>query len=120
MIQVTTERATNASEGSQLGRAINRKPSVTTRIVTKLRAIHLWLGIGLSPFILLIGVTGIAINHFGGGFLKHLHSGKAFGTLGRITVDLVAVGLITLMLTGIGLWIGPKIVKLRKRLMKKD
>ncbi|MCZ7648325.1 MAG: PepSY domain-containing protein [Planctomycetota bacterium] len=105
--------------GDSVERAVAPRPAPAgaylPRTVAKLRRVHLYLGVVLSPFILLIAFTGIGINHFGGGLLKKLHSGKSFGAWGRMTVDLVALGLTALVITGFALWLGPKLITARRR-----
>lgn len=115
MVPVIREPRSRPSRAPAVDPHAARAAAALPRVLARLRKLHLWLGILLSPFLVVVAATGIAINHFGGGILKKLHTGKSFGLLGRLTVDLVALGLIALVVTGLALWIGPRIIKAHRQ-----
>jgi hypothetical protein len=91
------------------------------------RKIHTYIGMGLSIVLVGISVVGIMLRHplwFGiDPSISSLNSGVFI--LGEkqvnlaLLLDLVAIGLLYLTITGIGLWYYPKLAKRRKLNSKK-
>jgi uncharacterized iron-regulated membrane protein len=73
--------------------------------------IHLWLGAGVSAYVLLMSISGSAIVHrdelskrFSVEWLVNLHTNLLSGPTGRLVNGIGAIGLTMLCLTGAVIW----------------